>query len=602
MISCGAYFTVCVDCKGFIWSFGDNNFGQLGIGNTTDFKVPKKIRDIPPVLSVSCGSEHTLIITTDSNLWSCGYNKFGQLFLNNQEDQSKFQITSYSNISKISAGIHNSLVQNNKGEIFHCGLWEMFSNPQITPSLIPNAPKKNIVQFCCRSGHAYFLNCKGNVFSLDGGPNTRLEKIKNIPPIQFISINRFNCYLLDYEGYVWSFGLNPKGELGHGDTTQREAPTQIKSLKNIRQLSHGICATHFLAKGSQNKIFVTGNNAGGQLGTRNSKSCSIPREMNAKHYQIWKNEKIINDWRYMLSATLAMNWKEEEIETLEMIQTKIQKVKFLVESNDNIIKQEFPQNSFESWNQVDAFLNEKLKQINSKMQEKPDIELQNKKNIQIFEKELQDIENEVQRLQSRKKEIEENLLPKLKQSQRSFEETFNEMEINQQTLKEMCFDVSQFCKNEKEINEELVKLYSQKKFEEFDCSDISKLLWKMDMVKYQQLFEDRSIDGSFVVLDGIKWFWQDLGVEKQDCFQISFNFEMMKSAGYSKTFSPDYFHDCCVCYHNTPKKTVHLLKEYDIPIKEDIILKNNYCSSMLTCFERYSWERLSLSKRKTNYS
>ena len=30
------------------------------------------------------------------------------------------------------------------------------------------------------------------------------------------------------------------------------------------------------------------------------------------------------------------------------------------------------------------------------------------------------------------------------------------------------------------------------------------------------------------------------------------------------------------------KKTVHLLKEYDIPIEEDVILKNNYCSSILT--------------------
>ena len=42
------------------------------------------------------------------------------------------------------------------------------------------------------------------------------------------------------------------------------------------------------------------------------------------------------------------------------------------------------------------------------------------------------------------------------------------------------------------------------------------------------------------------WFWEQLGAEKRDCFHISFNFEMMKTPGYSKTFSPDYFHDCCV--------------------------------------------------------
>ena len=55
----------------------------------------------------------------------------------------------------------------------------------------------------------------------------------------------------------------------------------------------------------------------------------------------------------------------------------------------------------------------------------------------------------------------------------------------------------------------------------------------------------------------------------------------MRTPGYSKIFSPDYEHDCCVCSHNTPE-TIHLLKEYDISIDKDVILKNNYCSSILT--------------------
>ena len=599
-VSCGAYFTFCIDYEGFLWSFGFNIYGQLGTGNKTNFNVPQKILEIPPVLSVSCGGSHTLIITNDSNLWGSGYNEYGQLFLKNKEHQSKFLQTSFSNISKISAGGRHSLFQNTKGEIFACGHNNSgqcglghFNDPQITPSPILNLPE-NIVQFCCGYEQSYFLDCDGNVYSvgynshgnLGLGHKTKLhtlKKIPNIPPIQFISSIRYSCYLLDFDGNVWSFGYNTQGELGHGDSKHRNVPA-ITSLKNIRQLSNGSCALHFLAKDSQNKIFVTGYNENGQLGTGDTQSCSIPKEINAKYYhkyQIWGNEKIINEWRHMLSSTLKMNWGEEEIETLETMQSKIQKVKFTVESNNNKIKQEFPQNSFESWNEVDTFLNEKLKQINSKMNEKPDIELQNKKTVQRFKKELKDIENEVQRLQSRKKEIEEILLPKLKQSQKSFEETFKEMEKNQQTLEEMCSDVSIFCKNEKEMNEELVKLYSKKKFEEFDCSDISKLLWKMDLTKYQKLFEDNQINGLIVSAMDDDSFWEQLGVEKLDCFHISFHFKMMKSTGYSKIFSPGYNHDCCVCSHNTPKKTVHLLQEYDIPIEEDVILENNYCSSIL---------------------
>ena len=595
-VSCGGNHTFCIDYEGFLWAFGYNRYGQLGTGNTTNFNVTQKILEIPPVVSVSCGDSHTLIITNDSNLWACGYNGCGQLFLNNQQSQSKFHQTSFSNTTKISAGYRHSLFQNNKEEIFGCGQNNLgavglghFNHPQIQVSPIPNLPL-NIVHFCCGYDQSYFLDSEGNVYSvgyneygsLGLAHNTTqntLNKIPNIPPIQSISCNTYSCYLLDFEGNVWSFGYNGNGELGHGGTTHRNVPKKIESLKNIQQLSQGSCGYHFLAKDSQNKIFGTGNNYYGQLGTGDTESQTTPMEVNSQYSEgIWGNEKK-NKWTQMVSET--MNWKEDETNTLAMIQSKIQSVKVNLESNNNNkIKQEFPQNSFESWIEVDHFLNEKLQQINSKMNEKQDIELKNQKDVQTFEKELKDIENQVEQLLSRKKEIEENLLRKVKQSQRCFEETFKEIEKNQTTLEEMCNDVSIFCKNEKEMNEDLVRLYSKKKFEEFDCSDISKLLWKMDLSKYQQVVEENQINGLAVSTMDF-WFWKQLGVEKQDCFHISFNFEMMKTPGYSKTFSEDYFHDCCVCSHNSPKKTVHLLKEYDIPIEEDVILKNNYCSSIL---------------------
>ena len=204
LVSCGACFTVCVDCEGFMWSFGENICGQLGTGNKTPFNVPQQILEIPPVLSVSCGSLHMLIITSETALWSCGNNNFGQLCLGNEEGQMKPQKTSFSNISKISAGHSHSLFQNDKGEIFSCGSNHQgecglghFNHPQITPSLLLNAPR-NIVQFGCGAGQNLFLDSEGNVISvgtntygqLGLGHNTNqntLNKIPNIPPIQTIS-------------------------------------------------------------------------------------------------------------------------------------------------------------------------------------------------------------------------------------------------------------------------------------------------------------------------------------------------------------------------------------------------------------------------------
>ena len=599
MISCGDYFTVCVDHEGFIWSFGKNNSGQLGTGNTTNFNVPQKVQNIPPVLSVSCGSDHTLIITNDSNLWSCGRNDFGQLCHGDTEDRLIAQKTSLSNISKISTGKDHSLFQNNKGEIFSCGHNEWgecglghFNDPQITPSLIPNT-SSNIVQFVCGANHNLFLDSEGFVFSvglnarsqLGLGHNTNqneLNKIPNIPPIKTISCENSSCYLIDFEGNLWSFGSNGYGQLDDKDAAHINTPKIIPTLKYIKQISCGRSPRHFFAKNSQNQILVIGFNYWGPRGPRNkSQLISIPKEINSQDSSIWGSKQ----WKGIMcsEATKMMEWKKEEMKMIEKIQSNIKTVKInLLCTNNNKIRQEFPQNSFESWNEVDAFLNEKLKQINSKIKEKQNIELNTQKDVQIFEKELENIKN-VRQLQSRKKEIEENLLPKAKHSQRFFEETFKKIGKIQKILEEMCLDVSIFCKNEKEMNEELVKLYSEKKFEEFDCSDISKLLWKMDLTKYQQIFETSKINGKFVAMPVDKSVvWNQLGVEKRDCCLMMFHFEMMKAPGYLKTLSSDYDFDCCVCSHASPEKTIHLLQEYEIPFDRDLILNNNFCTPIFT--------------------
>ena len=602
LISCGAYFTVCVDHEGFIWSFGDNKYGQLGTGNKKNFNVPQKLKNIPPVLSIACGASHTLIITNDDNLWSCGRNLEGQLCHGDKECRLIHQKTSFSNISKISAGCNYSLFQNNKGEIFSCGNNPRgqcglghFNESQITPSLIVNAPS-NIVQFSCGSTQSLFLDSEGNVFSVgDNGfgqlglgnsslSQKELNKIPNIPPIKIISCVGSSCYLIDFEGNLWTFGNNDFGQLGYGDETHIDVPKIINTLKNIQQISYGCCGHHFLAKSSQNQIFITGDNYWGQLGTGNTQSVSTPKEINSQYFTIWGSNDYIWKGRMFLEITTTMKWKEEERKIIEMIQSKIKQVKINLQSNNNNkIKQEFPQNSFESWNEVHDYLNEKSKQFNSKSNfEKRKIQLRYQKEIRTFEKELKDIEHQIQQLQSRKKEIEKNLLPKAKQSLRFFEESFKQIENNQKILAEMCCDVSTFCKNENEMNQELFELFKQKKLEEFDCFEISKCLWKMDLTKYQQVFEQNQVNGLAASLMDDDRFWKQLGVEKRDCFYLLFNFEMMKTPGYAKTFSPNYEHDCCVCSHNTPQKTIHLLKEYEIPIEDDVILKNNYCSSILT--------------------
>ena len=248
-----------------------------------------------------------MIITNDSNLWSCGNNGYGQLCHGDIEDRLIPQKTSFSNILKISAGFYHSLFQNNEGEIFACGYNSSgacglghFNHPQITPNLILNSPS-NIVHFVCGDEQSLFLDSEGNIFSvgenflgqLGLGHNTKqnvLKKIPNIPPIKIISSVGASCYLIDFEGNLWSFGYNYYGQLCHGDKIDKNTPKIVKTLKNVQQISYGSCGLHFLAKNSENQIFVTGANEYGQLGTRDTLSVSILKEINSQYFTIWRDE------------------------------------------------------------------------------------------------------------------------------------------------------------------------------------------------------------------------------------------------------------------------------------------------------------------------
>ena len=306
-VSCGWSFTVCVDYEGTVWAFGQNSWGQLGIGITElCIQKPQIVENIPPVFSVDCGARHTLLITSDFNLWSSGNNSYGQLCFKNQRDQPpKFQKTSYTNISKVSCGSYHSLFQNSKGEIFSCGYNKNgelglghYNHPQLTPELIPSLPP-NIRDFICGNTHSLFLDSDGNVFSVGNNINGQLglelysntlnvmKKISNIPPIHTISCAGNSSYFIDFDGNLWCVGRN-------SILKNNNIPKKVENLKDIQQISLGTHGAHFLAKDSQNRIFVVGLNAQGQLGIGAQVATLNPKEMDPQYSTIWGESRANN--------------------------------------------------------------------------------------------------------------------------------------------------------------------------------------------------------------------------------------------------------------------------------------------------------------------
>lgn len=84
----GARFTGAVKTDGTLWMWGRNNYGQLGLGNLTDYSSPKQVGSLTNWKQLTHSTVSTLCVKTDGTLWSWGNNTYGQLGLGNTTQYS----------------------------------------------------------------------------------------------------------------------------------------------------------------------------------------------------------------------------------------------------------------------------------------------------------------------------------------------------------------------------------------------------------------------------------------------------------------------------------------------------------------------------------
>jgi len=155
-VSCGNGFTMCVDFEGNLWSFGDDQYGQLGIGDSQkEYQCsPQKIKEIPPVKSVSCGGGHAVILDQEGFVWSVGWNGSGELGIGNRFSQNKpIKINNLTSISEISSGSDHTMALDSDGQVWsfgynYYGQLGHGSSMEQTPGRIPDIPSMKAI--CCR--------------------------------------------------------------------------------------------------------------------------------------------------------------------------------------------------------------------------------------------------------------------------------------------------------------------------------------------------------------------------------------------------------------------------------------------------------------------
>ncbi|KRX03464.1 Regulator of chromosome condensation 1/beta-lactamase-inhibitor protein II [Pseudocohnilembus persalinus] len=86
-LDCGYNFTILQATNGVLYSFGDNRYGQLGLGHTEFIEQPTPIDFLKNVgekiVSLGCGQAHTIVASSLGKIYTFGWGQYGQLGHNN---------------------------------------------------------------------------------------------------------------------------------------------------------------------------------------------------------------------------------------------------------------------------------------------------------------------------------------------------------------------------------------------------------------------------------------------------------------------------------------------------------------------------------------
>jgi alpha-tubulin suppressor-like RCC1 family protein len=220
--------------EGNLWTWGRNNYGQLGYDTGTDSSTPvTTFAGGTNWKQVAGGLQHTAAIKTDGTLWTWGDSYFGQLG-DNTQNNTPTPITTFAggtNWKQVAGGRYYTAAIKTDGTLW---TWGYNYNGQLGDDTTTqrNTP----------------------VTTFAGGTNWKQ-----------VAGGRFHTAAIKTDGTLWTWGYNYNGQLG--DNTTINTPTPVTTFAggtNWKQVANG--RFHTAAIKTDGTLWTWGGNTSGQLG------------------------------------------------------------------------------------------------------------------------------------------------------------------------------------------------------------------------------------------------------------------------------------------------------------------------------------------------
>uniref|UniRef100_A0A3Q2UUT5 RCC1-like domain-containing protein n=1 Tax=Haplochromis burtoni TaxID=8153 RepID=A0A3Q2UUT5_HAPBU len=90
-VAAGGEQSFALSVSGGVFSWGRNDCGQLGLGDTQDRHTPTPVHylNMKKTVSISCGKDHTAALTKDGAVFTFGSGQYGQLGHNSLQNEQR---------------------------------------------------------------------------------------------------------------------------------------------------------------------------------------------------------------------------------------------------------------------------------------------------------------------------------------------------------------------------------------------------------------------------------------------------------------------------------------------------------------------------------
>ncbi|XP_041666433.1 probable E3 ubiquitin-protein ligase HERC1 isoform X2 [Cheilinus undulatus] len=292
MIEAGQYCTFSVSADGSVKACGKGSYGRLGLGDSNNQSMPKKLvlephRNMKKVSSSKGSDGHTLAITVEGEVFSWGDGEYGKLGHGNSATQKYPKIIQGPLLGKVvvcvSAGYRHSAAVTNDGELYTWGegdfgrLGHSDSQSRNVPTLVKDI--SGVGQVACGSSHTIAVAQDGRtVWSFGGGDNgklghgdtNRVYRPKVIEALHGFIIRKVcagsqSSLALTSAGQVFAWGCGSCLGCGSSETTSLR-PRFIEDLSITKIIDISCGDSHCLALSHENEVYAWGNNTMGQCG------------------------------------------------------------------------------------------------------------------------------------------------------------------------------------------------------------------------------------------------------------------------------------------------------------------------------------------------